>query len=179
MKTIVAPNNIDGAQRPTVFLAGGITNCPWWQDRVVEVLADGTPGTLLNPRRRNFPIDDPSAAQKQIRWEYYALAGADIFSMWFAASESVQPICMYELGRHLAIRYRWGQLRRVVIGIAPGYRREQDVRIQVALVASRVAERIADSLDGHIENIRRAAKAVHEKTEALGTTAAEAQRRER
>lgn len=153
MKIITAPelfsNLVDG---PSVFLAGGITNCPWWQDELIALL-DPLACTVLNPRRRNFPIHDPSAARQQIVWEYSALRVVDVFSMWFSNADSDQPICMYELGMHLALRAIRGDLSRVVIGVEPGYRREQDVRIQTALVSKELADRVSNSLRDHAQRI--------------------------
>lgn len=151
MNIITAPQPIV-LEYPSVFLAGGITDCPWWQDEVIrELVFCGGSGTVLNPRRRDFPIHDPNAALEQITWEYHALNAVDIFSMWFSAGDSVQPICMYELGRHLAIRRMTGHLKLVVIGVEPGYKRIQDVYIQTGLISKEI--KIADSLDTHIWNI--------------------------
>lgn len=152
MRTITAPEPIDGW--PQVFLAGGITNCPDWQSTVISLLAGFSGGVLLNPRRSNFPIYDPNAAREQIAWEFRALRSAHIFSMWFCASESVQPICMYELGCHLE-RLR-DQPARVVIGIEPGYKREQDVRIQTELANPEIAATIEADLAAHADRIRQA-----------------------
>jgi hypothetical protein len=82
---------------------------------------------LLNPRRRNFPIHDPQAAYGQIEWEFEALNEADVILFWFPASRSVQPIAMYELGRH-AVRNT-----RLIVGTDPAYSRKQDVEIQLKL----------------------------------------------
>ena len=160
MNYIEAVGDLAGIARPCVFLAGGITQCPEWQQELVALihnLAPELPGTLLNPRRKDFPMEDPNAAVEQIKWEYAALNAADVFSMWFSAGPSVQPICMYELGRHLA-RFQWGahNLAKIVIGIAPGYLRAQDVRIQTQLVIdsmSNPAIEIVDTLDAHAAKI--------------------------
>jgi len=160
MDYVEAVNKLDGMSRPFVFLAGGITQCPEWQQELVAIIQKLAPdmvGTLLNPRRKDFPIHDPNAALEQITWEYQALNISDIFSMWFSASESVQPICMYELGRHLA-RFQCGAMRpmKIVIGIEPGYKREQDVRIQTKLVMGGLnapAIEIVDSLEAHAKAI--------------------------
>lgn len=149
MRVINAPETIDGIDRPTVFLAGGITNCPEWQDEIIEILKDYSDGIILNPKRKNFPIHDPNAALEQITWEFHALNNCDIFSMWFSASESVQPICLYELGRHLALK----RSHRVVIGVEPGYKRAQDVYIQTKLVNEDIAYRISADLLQHAKNI--------------------------
>ena len=89
------------------FLAGGITDCSNWQKTVINFLKERENCmtldnlVLFNPRRDNFPIDDPSAADKQIEWEYDWLGMSDIFSIYFDGGNSDQPICMYELGRYL------------------------------------------------------------------------------
>jgi hypothetical protein len=137
---------------PLVFLAGGITGCPDWQKEARAALEkhDGTgeplwPCAILNPRREDFPMHDPDAAEEQITWEYQALRDADIILFWFC-KETVQPIVLFELGATMERHYyqdeddeldtapekRWGG-DKLVIGIEPGYAREQDVRVQVAL----------------------------------------------
>jgi len=154
MKVITAPEPFPAlaCRETSVFLAGGITGCPDWQQEVIGLLAGVGTGTLLNPRRENFPIHDPNAARAQITWEFHALNRADIFSMWFCAGPSDQPICMYELGRHLTKHAP----RHVIIGIEPGYRREADVRIQTELVNVELASRISTTLVSHAYNIQRA-----------------------
>jgi hypothetical protein len=155
MRVITAPESTFGIWLPSVFLAGGITDCEWWQDEIIEML-ESYEGVILNPRRRNFPIHIPSAATEQIMWEYNALNMATVFSMWFCAGKSDQPICMYELGRHLAIRKAKGEMDRVVIGVEKGYRREQDVRIQTELVDALTATCISSNLAEHARNILKA-----------------------
>ncbi len=140
---------------PSVFLGGGITNCPDWQKEITALLQDEEI-TILNPRRENFPLDDPEAAKEQIEWEFHALGAADVFSMWFSGEDSVQPICMYELGRHLALRD--GDLETVVIGVDPDYKRAQDVYIQVGLVDENLAHLISRNLKDHALRIKKTIK---------------------
>jgi len=135
MKVITAPDALPNFDKPTVFLAGGITNCPDWQDEVIIYLAEYDHAILFNPRRKNFPIHDSNAANEQIEWEFNALNNCTIFSMWFCKGLSDQPICMYELGRHLAIREKEKRLDTVVIGVEDGYRRAMDVFIQTKLIS--------------------------------------------
>ena len=161
MQVITAVEAIDVLGKPTAFLAGGITNCPWWQDEVIKILEPHDNGVLLNPRRRNFPIDDPNASREQITWEFNALDRANVFSMWFSDADSDQPICMLELGKHLERRATRNQLDLVVIGVEPGYRREQDVRIQSELVSMDVADRITDNLEDHAAEILAALEKVN------------------
>lgn len=157
MKVIIAPNKIEKTDLPTVFLAGGITDCPEWQDDIIRLLGRYGDAILLNPRRKNFPIHDPEAAEEQITWEFHALNNCDIFSMWFSASESVQPICMYELGRHLALKSP-DRMDRIVIGIEPGYKRERDVRIQTGLVSKNII--ISGNLQDHASRILNAVEGI-------------------
>jgi hypothetical protein len=100
-------------------------------------------------------VGNPKAAEAQIAWEFAALNESEIFSIWFSNADSDQPICMYELGRHLA-RWTEGHSKPffVCIGVEPGYRREQDVRVQTSLLVPDFE--IVDSLEAHVENIVRA-----------------------
>ena len=146
MKVITAPEKHTVKDTDIlVFLAGGITGCPDWQQEVIRYLQelDASPEecsldnlVIFNPRREDFPINDPSAASTQISWEFQWLERADILSMYFANSSSDQPICMYELGRNIArmqMRFPTDWLHRIVVSIEQGYRRESDVRIQMML----------------------------------------------
>lgn len=144
MKVITAPEEYRlKNDEISVFLAGGITDCFNWQDDIIEILSHLNSDKLVvfNPRRENFPIHDPSASYKQIEWEFKALENADIFSMYFASGESVQPICMYELGRNLArmqIRKPIDWKDRIVISVEDGYKRKQDVLIQTELACGSI-----------------------------------------
>jgi len=114
---------------PAIFLAGGITGCPDWQAEACEML-EVDPVDILNPRRPDFDVTDPNAAEQQIRWEFDHLAQADVILFWFPASESPQPIALYELGRHVALN------RAVAVGCDPGYPRRFDVAWQVGLATA-------------------------------------------
>jgi len=145
MELFTAPEKIE-TKLLTVFLAGGITNCPNWQQEIIKLL-EGNDIAVLNPRRENFPIHDPKASEEQITWEFHALNNSDIFSMWFTSGVSDQPICMYELGRHLALK----KPEKIVIGVEEGYKRKQDVYIQTKLVHPQLE--ISDNLVTHKDNI--------------------------
>ena len=115
-----------------LFLAGGITNCPDWQSEAIQILKEKDKEYLmnvfvLNPRRQNFPIDDPNAAMEQIAWEYKYLEKSNIILFWFS-SGSLNPIVLYELGM-------WGNSKnaknkKIFIGCDKEYSRIQDVTIQ-------------------------------------------------
>lgn len=127
-----------------LFLAGGITNCWNWQERVKLFFAE-QPGLILyNPRRADFPINDPTAAEQQIRWEYrYLMLTANStlggVLVWFP-HETLCPIVLFELGILLATRGS-----QLFIGTHPDYARRQDVVIQTKL--RRPALRVHDDLD--------------------------------
>jgi hypothetical protein len=124
MRYIEAPEIYDGTGT-AVFLAGGITDCPNWQQEIVTMLKD-TGLTLLNPRRTNFPIHDPGAALAQITWEHKHLRTAAAISFWFPM-ETLCPIVLYELGA-------WSMTDKpIFVGRHPKYQRVQDVDIQTGL----------------------------------------------
>lgn len=109
-----------------LFLAGGITGCPDWQQEIRQLLKD-TDWVLLNPRRKDFPIHDPNAALEQITWEYDYLRRATAILFWFPR-ETICPIVLYELGA-------WSMTnKRLFVGVHPDYSRRRDVEIQTGLV---------------------------------------------
>ena len=125
---IEAPNevySVENELNDKLFLAGGITNCPNWNDEVIENLNDISTLTIYNPRRKNFPIDDPNAAEQQISWEFNHLRCCNIISFWFP-KETLCPITLFELGR-------WGYSqhdKKIFVGMHPEYKRKDDVIIQ-------------------------------------------------
>jgi hypothetical protein len=143
MQYIEAPSH-EKAKFKSVFLGGGITNCPDWQSYVVNKLKDEKI-TIFNPHRKNFPINDPDASERQIRWEYQKLRNAYINSFWFP-EESLCPIALFELG---------GALERnkpIAVGTDPAYLRRIDIEIQVALRRPEI--KIRYSLDGLVDEIK-------------------------
>lgn len=131
MIKVIEAINEEKVKNFSIFLAGGITNCPPWQTKIIEKLKKEDTGkseiVLFNPRRKNFPIHDPNASKKQITWEYNKLKESDMIIYWFSKG-SLNPIVLYELGM-------WGNSREtpIIIGIDKGYERQQDVEIQTEL----------------------------------------------
>lgn len=114
----------------SIFLAGGISGCPDWQQEMVRLL-DSTNLTILNPRSKNFPIGDPIAAYEQITWEHYALRAAKSILFWFPR-ETICPIALYELGA-------WSMSDKpIYVGAHLDYSRRQDIEIQTALARPNV-----------------------------------------
>ena len=129
MKYIEAPEIYERGEcdgKKALFLAGGITNCPDWQAKMVNFLSN-TYFIILNPRRRNFPINDPGAAHEQIRWEFIYLRKADFLCFWFP-KQSICPIALYELGA-------WSMTQKpVFVGCHPQYPRRLDIEEQTSLI---------------------------------------------
>lgn len=137
MKVFEAPNEVILEDNDiTCFLAGGISNCENWQTQVIKELSKyNLPNlVLINPRRSYFDANNFDN-EEQIKWEFNQLEKADIFSMYFCNSVSVQPICMYELGRNLLLmQHKFKNWKnRIIITIEDGYSRKSDVEIQSAL----------------------------------------------
>jgi len=132
MVYIEAPHIYDEKQWPgnAIFLAGGITGCPDWQSAICQMLSD-TDLTLVNPRRKNFPIDDPNAAKEQITWEYNHLRLVDAILFWFPP-QTLCPIVLYELGAQSETAMP------IFVGVDPNYSRRQDVEIQTGLARPNV-----------------------------------------
>ena len=168
MKIITAPEKYDLKENEiSVFLAGGITNCEEWQNKIIDYLKDNPYNDLndlvvFNPRRENFPIDDKSAAQEQIEWEFNNIERCDIFSIYFCGGISDQPICMYELGRNilrLQNRFPANWQERIVISIEEEYKRKDDVIIQTRLATNNITsiavgkEKEDDLISTHADRI--------------------------
>ncbi|HYE17931.1 MAG TPA: nucleoside 2-deoxyribosyltransferase domain-containing protein [Tepidisphaeraceae bacterium] len=147
MRYIEAPNEVSELGGRSVFLAGGISGCDDWQTRLVALLAD-TDLTLLNPRRRDFPMDDPTAAEGQIAWEFRHLRAAWGRVFWFPP-QTLCPITLFELGGACQSD------RPLLVGTHPDYQRRQDVIIQLRLARPGVT--VVHTLEALAEQVRRTA----------------------
>lgn len=148
MKVVTAPMEYERQKEDVIcFLAGGITGCPDWQSDVIKSLMrmeqsgiDLSHLVIMNPRRENFPIDDPSASETQIKWEFDWLEECDIFSIYFAGCESLQPISLYELGRNLLRmkeKFPISWKDHLAVSVADGYKRDHDVVVQTELAVGK------------------------------------------
>lgn len=153
LKVLTAPVYEEDFIFPTVFLGGGITNCRQWQDDVISLLKN-TDATILNPRRKNFPINDPNAAQEQIEWEFKYLNECDIFTMYFCGdTDSTQPICLFELGQYVTKFNYNNKICDIVVCVENEYVRKQDVYIQLSLISKNIT--IVDNIDDYCEQIKK------------------------
>lgn len=114
----------DKLDHPTsVFLAGGITSCPLWQDVAVEMFNDSNV-VILNPRRKIW--NESITPYHQIKWEWDHINIADIVMFWFPC-ETLCPITLLELGKLLMTP------KPIVIGVHPNYARSADIQVQTFL----------------------------------------------
>jgi hypothetical protein len=129
---VEAPEEYDGPG-PSLFLAGGITGTEDWQQILIGSLSgNALPLVLLNPRRKNYPWHDPTAAEAQIAWEYRHLRQATGVVFWFPA-ESLCPIALFELGGRVLVPEQ-----PLFVGTDPDYARRLDVEIQLKLARPEV-----------------------------------------
>jgi len=144
MRVITAPETISNIKRNDifVFLAGGITNCQDWRKSVIshlnKIYENDDHVVIFNPRREGFNVFNEKETFKQIKWEFDAIKECNIFAMFFCDSKSVQPICMYELGKQLAyndcVYDNAYKNMHIIIGVEEEYSRKDDVIIQSNLM---------------------------------------------
>ena len=125
---VTAPNRSTQSGNTTLFLAGGISNCPDWQSEVINNLLKFESLTIFNPRRPLYPMNNPEKEYEQIKWEYDHLKSSAILVFWFSPG-SLNPIALYELGLWVNARPE----TTAFIGVDPLYERKRDVIIQTKL----------------------------------------------
>lgn len=137
MKVIKPPQtpDFDGEIPHLVFMAGGITDCPDWQKEFYDLTKDRIPDSfvLINPRRDNFDVRDPSMSDEQIKWEYKWLQRSSIVTFWFP-KETLCPITLFELGKEFGQQLGPFPRKKLLIGMHPDYKRRIDVETQTRLV---------------------------------------------
>lgn len=148
---IKCPSEPNKSSLTTVFLAGGITNCPDWQAIVKEQLSDVNDQlSLIDPRRDDFDATNPLMSENQIRWEHASLRLADAILFWFPA-ETLCPITLFELGAHA------GKVP-IFVGTHPEYKRRFDVVAQLRLISNSMVipniSPVRDNLTDVINDVR-------------------------
>ena len=155
MKLIKAPNNdriireMFSAQA-RVFVAGGISNCPDWQEEFTDKFTEyGDHLVMYNPRRNDFDITNPNMSSEQIEWEYGRIDESNHMVFWFP-EETLCPITLFELGvasQNCHVLY---------VGCHPNYARKFDVvkqlslsrpYVKVVFSLDELAQQLKDSLD--------------------------------
>ena len=114
--------------KTSIFLAGGISNCPDWQS-TISCMFDKK-YSLFNPRRPNMTVFKKEDSDYQIEWECKYLDFCDHIIFWFP-KESVCPITLFELGKYTATD------KNIVIGIEKGYTRSFDIIKQMSMLTNR------------------------------------------
>jgi hypothetical protein len=113
-----------------LFIAGGIRNCPQWQNLLIDKLQNeeeikeeigdsDIKIIIFNPRCNDIPEEEA-----QVKWEYNKLKQSDIISFWFSEG-SVNPITLFEYGSHL--------YSEIIVGCHNEYERKSNVIIQTGL----------------------------------------------
>lgn len=115
----------------SIFLAGGISNCPDWQTLQAELLMKATNFLVINPRRYDFDTSKHDISIQQIIWEHQYLKAATCIQFWFP-KETLCPITLFEFGYWLAQSQLSG--KKIFVGCDPGYERLLDVQVQAHLV---------------------------------------------
>lgn len=131
--------------KPSLFVAGGISGTQDWQKVFIDKLKD-LDMFIINPRRVNFNLGESEIGFQQIRWEHKALLEADAISFWFP-HETLCPITLFELGTLMK-----GDTK-IFVGYHPKYERSFDVEIQVSLYRPDVE--IVSSIECLAEQVRK------------------------
>lgn len=118
----------------SVFVAGGISNCPDWQSEMVSSL-DVQKFDVVNPRRVGGFDTTGASAREQITWEHTALSKVDAVLFWFP-KETLCPITLFELGVMME-RVKRNPTITVIVGWHPEYQRAFDLEVQIGLVGHR------------------------------------------
>jgi hypothetical protein len=115
----------------SIFIAGGISDCPDWQSDVVGMI-DSTRYDVVNPRRTGGFDKTGATAEEQIGWEYAALSHVENCVFWFP-KETLCPITLFELGKMLE-RAKKDPVIKLIIGWHPEYARAFDLQVQIGLM---------------------------------------------
>lgn len=133
MDIVRAPESIPDTA--DLFLAGGISGCPDWQEYAERRLA-AVSGLLINPRRYGHLA--PEFEAEQVAWEHKALRVSRAILFWFPR-ETLCPITLFELGA-------WSMTDKpLFVAVHPEYQRRENVLSQLRLARPDVG--VVDSLD--------------------------------
>ena len=151
-----------------LFIAGGIRNCPNWQNELISKLIEDQrikdeieedediKIIVFNPRCKEIPEE-----KSQIKWEFDSMKKSDIISFWFSEG-SVNPITLLEYGKHLKSNMGMN-IKHLVVGCHPNYERKSNVIYQTELERKDLKvnedfdsfyEKLVDTLIGSISGYR-------------------------
>lgn len=118
--------NKEDDNRPGIFLAGGIEDCPKWQADAAERIASCIPAVVVNPRQENSQTHSHIDSIIQMAWESKHLKKCQHIIFWFPQN-NICPITLFELGAYL------NQNVNLFIGTDLQYPRRLEVEVQMAL----------------------------------------------
>ena len=128
IQVIKSPSN-EPVKNPSIFLAGGLFNCPDWQATATELFArSGKDLTIINPRRDNFT---PDMHREQVLWETEKLEQADLVLFWFP-HETLCPMTLYEFG------WLVNSDKDIVVGASNEYKRLYDIQLRLIRLKNQV-----------------------------------------
>lgn len=143
---VCAPNRKVGEfSRISIFLAGGIKNCPNWQEDIIQKI--NYPVVIYNPRREIYEEDNLNMLGRQIEWEKEHLKLSNIIIFWFP-SDSICPTSLFELGLLLN-----SEDKKLFIGFDPKYERKDAMLFQVGQY--RPDLKVYNSMDDLIEDLNK------------------------
>lgn len=114
----------------SVFVAGGISNCPDWQSDIVTNCMNTEKYDIVNPRRSTGFDNTGLTAREQITWEHMALSKVDSCIFWFP-QETLCPITLFEFGKFL-IKAKQHSVS-LIVGWHQNYQRAFDLEVQIQL----------------------------------------------
>jgi len=136
----------------SLFLGGGITNCPDWQSEIATKLQERCPSLVLVNPRRTTPMDikDKNLSPVQIEWEYRRLREMSAIMFYFP-KETLCPITLYELGSWMILSQQTNT--KLFIQCHPEYARVMDVQVQVKLVNINIEVVVSSNFDTLLNQI--------------------------
>lgn len=127
----------------SLFLAGGVSNCPDWQTDIFKYIS-GFSGIedlwIINPRRKHFDTTKEQESISQIHWEHGYLKQVTDILFWFPGQTDC-PITLLELGKWAVP----GNSKRIYVGTHSNYSRKLDVKVQMDIMNPNI--QIVHSLD--------------------------------
>lgn len=125
--------NLENLEHPFLYLAGDITSSIVWQNDLIGLLKDNL-GTIFNPRRKRFSMDNPNQSFAQIQWNHRMIKQMDAVIFCFTIESN--PITLLELGLFLTKETTSGRLYRyfpTFICILPNYEKQKELEMQISL----------------------------------------------
>lgn len=148
MKQIQAPNFIDDASPPRLFLAGSIEMglAENWQTFVVGSLANSE-WVILNPRRNDWDSTWEQTIEnekfvEQVVWELTALQVADMILFYFDPTTK-SPITLLELG---IMAERLKHTDRIIVVCPEGFWRKGNVDIVCNMFGLQTFDKLDDAI---------------------------------